>query len=118
MFVFRTLTRLFFVFVCFLFFTQNTHAQLEFKLQWLEAEEQWGVFVRPLGSIQPSPNTIAAGGQISINAPLDFEFTEHENHGGLWLQNSQVVSPDENVDRQYVFFWTSIRESLPSFGIG
>jgi hypothetical protein len=102
---FQTIATLLYCIVFILFSPQNLTAQLEFSLQYLEDTEEWGVFVKPLGSISPSNNTITAGGgQVTLVTPIDFELGAHTSINGKWNQNSQVVGPDENPERKYIFF--------------
>lgn len=93
-----------FLLVCLTFSFQNLFAQLEFKLQWMEAEDQWGVFVRPNDSIDPSDNIVTGSGQVTLVAPLDFVLKNLEDVHGNWDDNALIISPPENPDFQYLSF--------------
>ena len=67
-------------------------------------DQTWGVFVKPDQSINPSDRAIAGTGQVTIVAPIDFEYTNLENRGGTWVENARVDGPIEASEMTYVSF--------------
>ena len=82
-------------------FGQDAH--LYFSLQQLP-DLSWGVFVKPSDIIFPSERTSAGTGQVTIVAPIGFEYAFLENHGGTWIENARVESPQEANDKVYISF--------------
>jgi hypothetical protein len=83
---------------------QTTNSSLEFKLQLLEDNLTWGVFVKPDNSIAPSTRTSTGSGQVTLVVPVGFAYDNLKNHGGTWIENARVNSPVEAPGKAYVSF--------------
>jgi len=102
----KTLHKLSFTFLA-IFFAASIFAQshsIEFKLQLLSDNATWGVFVKPDNSILPSDNLNTGSGQVTIVAPVDFEFSNFVSVSGTWIENARVNAPAEATDKSYVSF--------------
>ena len=84
-----------------LVFSQD--GQLLFSLQQLP-DQSWGVFIKPNDSILPSDKTAAGSGQVTIVAPVDFQYANLEEFGGSWVENARVDAPQEAIDKSYISF--------------
>src|SRR5690606_15680678 len=91
------------VLVSFSAFAFGQDAHLYFSLQQLP-DLTWGVFVKPSDEIFPSDRTSAGTGQVTIVAPIGFEYAFLENHGGTWIENARVEAPQEATDKVYISF--------------
>ncbi|MEZ5058439.1 MAG: T9SS type A sorting domain-containing protein [Saprospiraceae bacterium] len=90
--------------LCATLWVQNVTAQIVLKLQYLEAENAWGVFAKPGEGMDPSDNLIPGSGQITLVMPAGFSFGNVGNHGGTWINNATVESPRENPSKDYRSF--------------
>ncbi len=88
----------------FSFFITNLHAQLELKLQLMPDGESYGVYVLANTPVSPSANTITASGQVTVVAPLDFQWNSVVSHAGYWVANAEVIGPVDNPDAKYISF--------------
>jgi hypothetical protein len=79
-------------------------SQIEFKLHWMEAQEQWGVFARLEEGVDLSQYTIIGSGQVTLLAPVGTSFTAFNNVSGEWLQNAYISGPEENPEVDYISF--------------
>ncbi|HFA50718.1 MAG TPA: T9SS type A sorting domain-containing protein [Bacteroidetes bacterium] len=79
-------------------------AQIELKLQLLPDGNSWGVYVRPQQGLFPSDNLQIPTAQVTVVMPVDFEWAGLISHHGIWVDNSNVVSPVENEAAKYVSF--------------
>ncbi len=77
---------------------------LEFKLQLMEDNSTWGVFVKPDNSISPSGRTMTGSGQVTLVVPAGFSYSNFKNHGGTWAENARVNNPIEAPGMAYVSF--------------
>ena len=80
----------------------SAFAQLEMKLQLMD-DDTWGVYVTPNG-VTPDSTTITGSGQVTVVMPAGFSYGGLTSVSGLWNANATVVSPAEDVTRQYVSF--------------
>lgn len=64
--------------------------------------DTYGVYVRTTGGLTPSVNTYTASGQVTLVAPLDFEFESLTSFHGAWISNATVTAPPENTNVQYI----------------
>ena len=78
-------------------FSFTAFSQIEFKLHWMEAEEQWGVFARLEEGVELSPYTIIGSGQVTLLAPTGTGFTGLTNVSGEWLQNAYINAPKTHI---------------------
>lgn len=79
-------------------------SQIEFKLHWMEADQQWGVFARlEPGAIINSYNIIGSG-QVTLLAPVGTGFADMQNISGEWMQNAYISAPAENPQADYISF--------------
>ena len=95
------------VITLFLFCFQNvSFAQLEMKLQNMPEENTWGVYVRPMDSINPTTNTITGSGQVTLVGPTGFIFGASSlfSISGNWANNARKNHPSEASDRDYLSF--------------
>ncbi len=82
----------------------SSFAQIQFKLHWMETEQQWGVFARLEEGVQINPYTIVGSGQVTVVAPVGVAFTGFKNISGEWLQNAVIYTPEENPAYNYISF--------------
>lgn len=82
----------------------NPEHCLQMKIQYLEAEEAWGVYVRPQAGFSPSANAETLAGQVTIVAPEDFVFENLGSVAGEWSEAEVTVSPAENPGMVYTTF--------------
>lgn len=85
------------------FLTAQTPA-IELKLQLLPDGASWGVFAKPTDGISPSSLTITGSAQVTVVMPLGFQWSNLQNHAGIWTQNADAASPPENPDFHYWSF--------------
>ena len=78
-------------------------AGLYFSLQQLP-DLSWGVYMKPDASLMPSEKTNTGTGQVTIVAPLGFEYTSFNEHAGTWVENARVDGPLEAPDKSYISF--------------
>ena len=99
-------------FLCLLFFvnllTASTPDSLEngnlsLYLKQL-SENQWGVFVLPDSSLNPTELALMGTGQVTLVVPAGFTYYDFKNHGGTWVENARVTCPVEARDRTYLSF--------------
>ena len=100
-------------FTCFLFFfsfTTISFAQpdyatkaLNFKLQQI-GPNVYGVFLKANNSVLPSERTAAGSGQVTLVAPIDFDYSNLEYHAGTWVENARVNGPEEATGNAYISF--------------
>ncbi|MCB0664092.1 MAG: hypothetical protein KDC24_15205, partial [Saprospiraceae bacterium] len=83
---------------------QSGFAQIEFKLEYMEAEEVWGVFATPDTSINPSSNIIPGSGQVTVVLPNDYQVGEVVSYAGAWTFDARKNHPVENPERDYGSF--------------
>ena len=83
-------------------FAQNTPSLL-FSMKQL-SDNTWGVFVKPNQDISPTTNTATGSGQVTLVAPIDFDYESLENYGGNWVENARVDGPEEATDKSYISF--------------
>jgi hypothetical protein len=84
-------------------FVFGQEGQLFFSLQQI-SDITWGVFVKPGDAISPSAKTAAGSGQVTIVAPIDFQYANLEEFGGSWVENARVNGPQEATDKSYISF--------------
>ncbi|RMG86300.1 MAG: hypothetical protein D6714_04455 [Bacteroidetes bacterium] len=107
----QTITQIRQILVVFLFLaTLPLSAQLECTIKIMEDGSTYGVYVRPMAEISPSPLAVTGTGQITVVVPTGFEITDFKCAGGLWLQNARVNAPAENPGKDYVTFGFSYDE--------
>lgn len=87
-----------------LFHSVHSHAQLRYKLQWLQDSLTWGVFVKPDTGTKPSAMQIIGSGQVTLVAPKEYSFKSLKSFSGNWAQNAYVSGPIENPSRDYISF--------------
>lgn len=87
-----------------LFFSFSAFAQIEFKLHWMEADEQWGVFARLEDGASINTYNIVGSGQVTILAPVGMSFTDMNSVSGEWVQNAYINAPEENPETDYISF--------------
>lgn len=87
-----------------LFFSFSAFSQIEFKLHWMEAEQQWGVFARLEKGTSINPYNIVGSGQVTILAPTGTSFTGMNSVSGEWVQNAFINAPKEKPDTDYISF--------------
>lgn len=97
----RTIITFAFLATASLTFGQN--GNLYFSLQQLP-DFTWGVFVKPDATLIPSEKTNAGTGQVTIVAPIGFDYENLENHGGGWVENARVEGPQEAPNSSYISF--------------
>ncbi len=85
-------------------FTFSAFSQIEFKLHWMETEQQWGVFARLEEGAQINLYTIVGSGQVTLLAPVGTGFTGLTNVSGEWVQNAYISAPEEKPDTDYISF--------------
>ena len=83
-------------------FAQQTPSLL-FKLEKI-SEHTYGVFVQPGQNIDPSGNTTTGSGQVTLVAPVGFDYANFENFGGTWVENARVDGPVEAPNSSYISF--------------
>ncbi len=86
------------------FSTASVFAQIQFKLHWMEADQQWGVFARLEEGVNMNMYTIVGSGQATILAPVGTSFTGFKSISGEWLQNAYISAPEENPEKDYISF--------------
>ena len=96
--VFYTFAILFF---SSLLFSQD--GQILFSLQQL-SDQSWGVFIKPDEATFPSNQTLTGTGQITIVAPVDFEYDNLTAFNGSWVENARVNAPEEALYNAYISF--------------
>ena len=79
-------------------------SSLEFKIQLLDNNGTYGVFVMPDHTISPSGKTQTGSGQVTLVTPTNFDYTSLKNHAGTWVENARVDAPAEAMDKSYVSF--------------
>ena len=79
-------------------------SQIEFKLHWMEAEQQWGVFSRMEKDASINVYNIIGSGQVTILAPSGSSFTGLTSVSGEWTQNAYIATPKENPTVDYISF--------------
>ena len=87
-----------------LFFTFSAFSQIEFKLHWMDTEQQWGVFARLEEGVQINLYTIVGSGQVTLLAPTGTGFTGLTNVSGEWVQNAFISAPEEKPNTDYISF--------------
>ena len=85
-------------------FSFSAFSQIEFKLHWMEAEEQWGVFARLEKGAHLNLYTIVGSGQVTLLAPVGTGFTGLTSVSGEWTQNAYISAPEEKPDTDYISF--------------
>ncbi len=98
------------------FFITTATAQLKLKLQWVPAENLWGVYVKPDSTIQPSQNVFVGSGQITLVAPNGFEITNVTSYMGAWVLNARANGPVENPEMDYISFGIRTSEAISTLG--
>lgn len=83
----------------------------EFRLQLMQEELTWGVYMDVVGD-EPSGSMVTASGQITVVMPADFDYSDVTDYNGKWDANAIVVSPLEDVERKYVSFGLVSAEPL------
>jgi hypothetical protein len=83
---------------------ENAVADLNFKVQLMEDQMTWGVFVVPGASINPTKRANTGSGQVTIVAPVGFVYAGMENVSGTWIENARVDGPMEAPDKAYISF--------------
>ena len=58
---------------------------LEMKLQLLDDQQTWGVFVRPGKSVSPSEKLATGSGQVTVVAPVGFFYENLVCQAGTWV---------------------------------
>ena len=84
-------------------FCTGQTGDLYFSLQQMP-DLSWGVYVKPGDSVFPTERTSTGTGQVTIVAPLGFEYTDIQHHGGSWMENARVDAPEEASDKTYISF--------------
>jgi hypothetical protein len=79
-------------------------SSLRFQLKLMPDNTTWAVYVKPDNSIAPSTRTTAGSGQVTIVAPVGFEYDNLINHGGTWVDNARVDNPAEAPGKSYISF--------------
>lgn len=79
-------------------------SQIEFKIHWMEEEEQWGVFARIEKGVDINVYNIIGSGQVTILAPTGSGFTGLTSVSGEWTQNAYIPAPEENPQIDYISF--------------
>ncbi len=74
-----------------------------FSLQQLP-DQSWGVFIKPDNATFPTGRTATGTGQVTIVAPIDFEYDNFTNFNGSWVENARVVAPEEAINNAYISF--------------
>jgi hypothetical protein len=77
---------------------------LKMKLQYLAAEDKWGVFVKPSGSFNPSALAKTTFGQVTIVSPDGFSYADLSSVSGEWALENMIIAPPYNPGAQYVTF--------------
>lgn len=94
----------FFAFSFSIFAQPGDMGGLQFKLQLMDNQGTWGVFVIPDNTISPSSNLNTGSGQVTIVTPVDFNYTNFQSLAGTWVQNARVNAPVEATDKAYISF--------------
>ena len=92
-----------FVFI-FIFSTLPIFSQIEFKLHWMQEEEQWGVFARLEEGANINVYNIVGSGQVTLLAPTGTGFSGLQNVSGEWAMNAYINAPEENPKIDYISF--------------
>ncbi|MEO1258001.1 MAG: T9SS type A sorting domain-containing protein [Bacteroidota bacterium] len=74
---------------------------LDLKLQLLDDEFTYGVFVKPANYI-PDSFTIAVNAQVVLVMPAETYWTNLESINGLWNNYTTFQGPEQNPDKKYV----------------
>ncbi len=83
---------------------ENAVADLNFKLQLMDDNYTWGVFVVPGETINPTKKSKTGSGQVTIVAPAGFAYAGLENISGTWIENARVDGPMEAPNKAYISF--------------
>ncbi|MEO1259908.1 MAG: hypothetical protein AAFZ15_14035 [Bacteroidota bacterium] len=87
--------------LCFSF---SAFSQIEFKLHWMDKEQQWGVFARLEEGATINPFNIVGSGQVTLLAPTGTSFRGMHSVSGEWVQNAFIQAPEEKPDTDYISF--------------
>ena len=79
-------------------------SQIEFKLHWMQSEQQWGVFARLEEGATINVYNIIGSGQVTLLAPAGTTFSALHSVSGEWLQNAYIHAPKEKPDTDYISF--------------
>lgn len=91
--------------ICLLFASNFLFGQIEFKLEYLQAEDAWGVFARHNGTGGlPSIRTVTGSGQVTIVVPHEYELGTLTSVSGDWTRNAAALAPIENPARDYLSY--------------
>ena len=91
-------------------------AQLYTKLQWMPAENHWGIFVKADSSIQPTRDILLGSGQLTVVVPTGFQIGEMTSHMGSWIENARANTPIEQPEKDYISFGVQLSEAVPQLG--
>ncbi|HFA51350.1 MAG TPA: hypothetical protein ENJ95_20235 [Bacteroidetes bacterium] len=82
----------------------SAFSQIQFKLHWMEADQQWGVFARLEEGVDLNMYTIVGSGQVTLLAPVGTSFKSLQSVSGEWVQNAFISAPEENPEVDYISF--------------
>ncbi len=107
--IFRLLTTSFFLLLAVATLSAQT-ANLQFKLDLMPDQQTWVVSVLPDNTISSSLKTQTGSGQVTLVAPVNFNYDNFKNFGGTWEENARVNEPVEAKDKAYVSFGFVVEE--------
>lgn len=91
-------------------------AQLYTKLQWMPAENHWGIFVKADSSVQPTRDILLGTGQLTVVVPTGFQIKEMTSYMGAWIENARANTPIERPEKDYISFGVQLSEPVSQLG--
>jgi hypothetical protein len=77
---------------------------LQLSLKKFPNGHTWGVYLKTDNAVFPTTRTIVGTGQITIVAPLGFEYVSFISKSGKWIENARVDGPVEARQKSYISF--------------